>query len=193
MLADVVAPVSYAVRGTTFANDLWRYKYWRESTPAMRTSLTALLLVFLDGHGQCVWRAADMPVPDRLAVVPSGYGRQGMHPMLRLVVPYLRLPQVRLKLYPGRQGRDLDVRRFATTESVAGANVLILDDTWVSGASAQSAAAALKAAGAERVAVVVLGRHINPADPRAADLLARLDGARYDLARCAICDNRAIG
>ncbi len=193
MLADVVVPVSYAVRGTTFASDLWRYKYWRESTPAMRASLTALLLVFLDGHGRCVWRAAQMPVPDLLAVVPSGYGRQGMHPLLRLVAPYLRLPQARLKLHPGRQGRDLDLRRFVTVESVAGANVLILDDTWVSGASAQSAAAALKAAGAGRVAVVVLGRHINPADPRAANVLARLDGARYDPAKCAICDNRAIG
>ena len=48
---------------------------------------------------------------------------------------------------------------------LAGASVLLIDDTWVSGASAQSAVVALRAAGARHVAVVVLGRHIDPADP----------------------------
>ena len=52
-----------------------------------------------------------------------------------------------------------------------GSDVLVVDDTWVSGGSAQSAAAALKLAGARRVAVVVLGRHVNPADPRSAAFL----------------------
>ena len=51
---------------------------------------------------------------------------------------------------------------------VAGADVLVVDDTWVSGGSAQSAAVALKLAGARRVAIVVIGRHVNPDDPRSA-------------------------
>jgi hypothetical protein len=38
-----------------------------------------------------------------------------------------------------------------------------LDDTWTTGASAQSAAAALRLAGAQSVAVIVLGRHLPPA------------------------------
>jgi hypothetical protein len=37
---------------------------------------------------------------------------------------------------------------------------LLLDDTWVSGGSAQSAAVALKRAGSRLVATVVLGRHV---------------------------------
>jgi adenine/guanine phosphoribosyltransferase-like PRPP-binding protein len=53
-----------------------------------------------------------------------------------------------------------------------GADVLVVDDTWVSGGSAQSVAAALKLAGARRVAVIVLGRHVNPADPASARFLA---------------------
>jgi orotate phosphoribosyltransferase len=53
-------------------------------------------------------------------------------------------------------------------DPVRGADLLVVDDTWVSGGSAQSVAAALKLAGARRVAVVVLGRHVNPANPRAA-------------------------
>jgi len=60
----------------------------------------------------------------------------------------------------------------------------------VSGASAQSAAAALKQAGARHVAVVVLGRHVNPDDPAAGRLLAGLAPARYDPSACAV--HRAV-
>jgi adenine/guanine phosphoribosyltransferase-like PRPP-binding protein len=38
--------------------------------------------------------------------------------------------------------------------------VLLLDDTWTSGGTAQSAAVALKRAGARSVTVVVVGRHL---------------------------------
>jgi adenine/guanine phosphoribosyltransferase-like PRPP-binding protein len=38
--------------------------------------------------------------------------------------------------------------------------ILLLDDTWTSGGTAQSAAVALKRASARSVAVVVLGRHV---------------------------------
>jgi len=47
------------------------------------------------------------------------------------------------------------VHRFRA-DPAAGASVLLLEDSWVSGASAQSAAAALKLAGARHVAIVVL-------------------------------------
>ena len=67
-----------------------------------------------------------------------------------------------------------------------GASVLLVDDTWVSGASAQSAAAALKLAGARHVAVVVVGRHVNPADRWAGPLVAGLTPARYDSSSCAV-------
>jgi hypothetical protein len=127
-----------------------------------------------------------MPPPDLLAVVPTGAGRPGPHPLLQLVSPYLCLPGCRLALRPGRQGRDLDLDRFEVRSRPAGASVLLLDDTWVSGASAQSAAAALKLAGARHVAVVVLGRHVNPDDPASAPLLAGLAAARYDPSACAV-------
>jgi orotate phosphoribosyltransferase len=39
--------------------------------------------------------------------------------------------------------------------------VLLIDDTWTTGGSVQAAACALKHAGARRVGVVVIGRHIN--------------------------------
>ena len=216
LLADAVVPISYAVKGTPFAEDLWRYKSSREGGNSARSSsagsssarnssarsssarsssarsssagssLLALLLAFLGDHADCVWRRAAMPGPDRLAVVPSGVGRPGLHPLLALASPSLRLPLWPLAIRPGRQGRDLDVHRFQAGPGPRGGGVLLLDDTWVSGASAQSACAALKLAGAGRVALVVLGRHINPADPHAAGFAAGLAPGSYDPAACAV-------
>jgi len=210
LLADAVVPISYAIKGTPFADDLWRYKSGRAPTASAPTpasgptpasartpasaptpasagaSILALLLAFLTDHGPCVWRHAGMPAPDRLAVVPTGAGRPGPHPLLSLVSPYLCLPGWPLALRPGRQGRDLDPGRFQVLARPAGASVLLLDDTWVSGASAQSAAAALRLAGASHVAAVVLGRHVNPDDPAWARLLTGLAPARYDPSACAV-------
>jgi hypothetical protein len=192
LLADAVVPVSYAVKGTAFADDLWRYKSRPGPDPPdpairrARASVLALLLTFLTDHGDCVWRHAGMPPPRRLAVVPTGYGRPGPHPLLSLASPYLRLQVCPMAIHPGRQGRDLDQSRFLAGRVPAGTSVLLLEDSWVSGASAQSAAVALKLAGARHVAVVVLGRHVNPADPGAAPLLTRLTPACYSPLACAV-------
>jgi len=185
LLADAVVPISYAVKGTPFAEDLWRYKSSREAGAPAGRSLLALLLAFLDDHAGCVWRRAAMPGPDRLAVVPSGLGRPGSHPLLALASPHVSLPLWPLAIRPGHQGRDLDVHRFQASVGQRGCGVLLLDDTWVSGASAQSAAAALKLAGARHVAVIVLGRHVNPDDAASAPFLAGLAAARYDPSACA--------
>ncbi len=186
LLADAVVPISYAVKGTAFAASLWRYKSWPVPSAAAQTSMLALLLAFLHDHGSCVWRRASMPAPGRLAVVPTGCGRPGPHPLLALSAPYLRLPVTRLVIRPGEQGREPNVNRFSAERTRPGACVLLLEDTWVSGASAQSAAAALKRAGAQRVAVVVLGRHIDPADRLGGALAAQLTPAPYDVAKCAV-------
>jgi len=186
LLADTVVPVSYAVKGTPLAASLWRYKSWRSPDPAARACLLVLLLAFLHDHGRCVWRHAGMPAPGRLAVVPTGCGRPGPHPLLALAAPYLRLPVTGLAVRPGEQGRDPNPDRFSAERTGPGASVLLLDDSWVSGASAQSATAALKRAGARHVAVVVLGRHVDPVDRRSAPLAARLAPRAYDPDGCAV-------
>jgi len=186
LLADAVAPISYAVKGTAFATGLWRYKSRRSPDPAVRAALLALLLAFLHDHGRCVWQRAGMPAPGRLAVVPSGCGRPGPHPLLEMAGPYLRLPMTGLVIRPGEQGRDPNPDRFISERTGPRASVLLLDDSWVSGASAQSAAAALKRAGARHVAVVTLGRHLDPADERSAPLAARLAPCGYDPDSCAV-------
>jgi hypothetical protein len=166
LLADVVVPVGYAVKGSEFAQALWRYKSGRDGAQAAQSALRALLLVFLHDHGACVWRSAGLPASSHVSVVPSGRGRPGPHPLAELITPYLARPAAGLARAgpadPG--GRDLDPARFRAARPLPGAAVLLLDDTWTSGAAAQSAALALRAAGARYVAVVVLGRHVSPAD-----------------------------
>lgn len=171
-LADVVVPVAYAIRGGTLAVDLWRYK--NGASVAAGDRLRAMLLGFLRDHGDCVWRAAGMPRgPDLWAVVPTGRGRRSEHPLTAIVAPYLRPPQVAFTARSGQadRGRDLDPGWLRVRTPVRGRSVLLLEDTWVTGSSAQSAAVALKLAGADRVAVVVLGRHLDPRDSRVVRVL----------------------
>lgn len=171
LLADIVVPVSYSVAGTGYARALWAYKSDAPGQEAARRALRVMMLVFLHDHGRCIWAHAGIAAPTHVAVVPSGRGRAGAHPLRMLVEPYLALPRADLVVRPGEpvQPRDLDPGRFRAAGRLAGAAVLLLDDTWTSGSSAQSAAAALKLAGASRVAIVTLGRHVNPggliADP----------------------------
>ena len=161
-LADLVVPVAYAPKGGPHARNLWLYKSGLQGAGAASAALRLLLLAFLHDHGPCVWRRAALAGPSHLAVVPSGRGRDGRHPLRKLVAPYLAAPWADLSSRPGAsRARDLDPARFAAPRQ-PGATVLLLDDTWTSGASAQSAAMSLRRAGARAVIVVVLGRHLAP-------------------------------
>ena len=175
LLADAVAPIGYAVRGGSLAADLRRYKSDRAADAAAAAArLRGSLAAFLRGKGDALWREANMSAgPTAVAVVPSGQGRPGDHPLVGLALSCVALPLVRLSVAPEEiHTRGVNPRWVRVGDPVAGGDVLVVDDTWVSGGSAQSTAAALKLAGARRVAVVVLGRHVNPADPRSAAILA---------------------
>jgi hypothetical protein len=181
LLADVVAPIAYAVKGGRLAGDLWRYKSGAAGATEAGERLAAMLARFLREHSGQVWRAAGMIAdPGLAAVVPSGQGRPGAHPLAGIVASCVDVPIVPLSTAPGAAARarglaDGVAAGWLTVGGVvAGTDVLLVDDTWVSGASGQSAAAALKAAGARRVALVVIGRHVDPADSRSAEFLRTL-------------------
>jgi hypothetical protein len=177
LLADAVAPIAYAVKGGELAHDLWRYKSDRDGAGESASRLGEMLSGFLEEYGASVWQAAGMNGgPDAVAVVPSGQGRPGDHPLLAIAEPATGLPVIRLSVRPGyaAHGRQVSTGWLRVDGRVSGMDVLLVDDSWVSGASAQSAAAALKLAGAARVAIVVIGRHVDPADPRSGDLVRAL-------------------
>jgi hypothetical protein len=172
LLADAVVPAGYAVRGGQLASDLWRYKW--DSDEAATGRLRAMLRDFLRAHGDCVRRAAGVPEFSRVATVPSGQGRPGPHPFEAIVASCVPLPWARLSAVQAvpEHGRQVSIGWLRADAALAGQSVLVIDDAWVSGGSAQSAAVALRLAGATRVAIVALGRYVSPAGSRAGDTLA---------------------
>jgi hypothetical protein len=177
LLADAVGVIGIAVRGGRLAGDLRVYKSDYASGAAEATArLRELLASYLDNHGGALWQAAGMTAgPTAAAVVPSGRGRLGSHPLVGIARSCVDLPLLGLHLAPGViHARGVDVDWLRVTGPAAGADVLVVDDLWVSGGSAQSAAAALKLAGACHVAVVALGRHVNPDDRLVKPYLAAL-------------------
>lgn len=132
---------------------------------------------------------------DVVAVVPSKTthnddSRPGLRTIVGTVVEHTASRFERLLRPTDTEtvGRYFDPGRYVTSRDLAGASVLLIDDTWVSGSSAQSAAAALRRAGATHVACVVIGRWLTPSFGgewgTVRDSYARLP-KRFDWLRCA--------
>jgi hypothetical protein len=134
----------------------------------------ALFDGFLIAHAPCVCAAAGGPTTLALAVPSSS--RPGGSPLNRVegLAPAVcarmggAVWSSHLLVRSGTAAGHMrpDARAFtvpgALRPAVAGRRVLLLDDTYVSGARAQSAAAALRRAGAASVVIVAAGRVLRP-------------------------------
>jgi hypothetical protein len=187
-VADAVVPISYAIKGQQHAHALAAYKSAFPSGD-VQTNLLTLLLVFLKDHQACIAKAAHADHWTHVAVVPSTKGRPGEHPLRALIGDRLPVPWTRLiantEISPDL--RAFHPERFAAAaNNLTGTTILLLDDTWTTGARVQSAAYALKRAGAVRVAAVVLGRHVNPGYAGWKPLLDAIKARQYDMDTCAV-------
>ncbi len=186
-----MAPISYSIGHEYLHHTLASYKRLRgPRAEAAILQISAILSRFLCQHERCLARAAGVERFDIVTTVPSSdWTRDLHHPLHRvageLVAPtrdrYERL--LRRSSYPIEPHR-FDIRRFETARSVKDARVLLIDDTWTTGASAQGAGAVLKAAGAAVVAAVVVGRHVNR-DWHEND--RRIEQLGFDWNTCALC------
>ncbi|MBV1947585.1 hypothetical protein KUF69_14425 [Streptomyces sp. BV129] len=165
-VADAVAPVSLALKGEQYANELWRYKNAvGPQQQYFRMGLAAVLWRFVAMHEECIATHCAVPGFDTVTTVPSTSGRHD-HPLRTLVADMVGVTRDRYRelLTPtpaaAALGRVASPARY-TSSAIWGEHILLIDDTWTTGSHAQSASAALKAAGAGSVAVVVLGRHLN--------------------------------
>ncbi|GGV45027.1 hypothetical protein GCM10010293_52620 [Streptomyces griseoflavus] len=165
-VADTVVPVSLALKREQYANELWRYK--NAAGPQQqyfRMGLAAVLWRFLAAHEGCIADRCAVPGFGIVTTVPSTSGRAD-HPLRTMAAHMVGATRDRYRdlLAPipdaAALGRTVSPSRY-TSSALWGDDVLLVDDTWTTGNHAQSAAAALKAAGARSVAVVVLGRHLN--------------------------------
>ena len=162
LLADRIAFMTYAVeRGQGYSvlrgykEPQLRQRYW--STAA------TWLIWFLDRHASCAHRLAGPTRQDWLwATIPSvRSSRPGEHPLHKLVKHVWGHDFAEVDISPAGSastGRAYDPTRFVVNELPPGKHVFLIDDSWATGANAQSAATALKMAGADQVSVMVLGR-----------------------------------
>jgi hypothetical protein len=165
---DVVAPISYSVGREQLHHALARYKRLTgEVARRLGVELAAVLWRYLAAHEHCVAHAAGVAGFELVATVPSSdRERDERHP-LRWIVGELvgptRSRHARLLRRTAVEvdGRAFDGHKYEAAGALSGEPVLLIDDTWTTGANAQSAAAALKAAGSGPVAAVVIGRHLN--------------------------------
>jgi predicted phosphoribosyltransferase len=127
-----------------------------------------------------------------VTIVPSGNRfRDERHPLRWIVGELVGPTRDRHERLLQRSEADVRPRafspeKFAVTRPIDGRSVLLIDDTWTTGASAQSAAAALKAAGAGRTAVVVIGRHLNR-EWHENDRRLRGIARPFDWSKCVVC------
>ena len=190
---DAVSPISYSVAREQLHHALASYKRLNgDVARRLGATLAAILWRFLAEHEACVARIGGAPRFDLVTTVPSGDpGRDEHHPLRWIVGELVGPTRERHRRLLRRTStevapRTFDPAKFETTVSLQGEAVLLVDDTWTTGASAQSAAAALKAAGAGSVAAVVIGRHLNP-EWHENDRRIRGIARPFDWKHCAFC------
>jgi hypothetical protein len=186
-----VVPLSlYAIPGELHTT-LRRYKDGGSGADRRRyTALVVSLLArFLFDHGDCL-RSGRAGGWDFVTTVPSTV-RPGPHPLmdaLRLV-PWLATQHRETLLRgPGTMGHNIaSDDGFVVRADVQGARVLMVDDTFTTGARAQSAASALQLAGARVVAVVPVGRVIDPRQGgQTLEYWMSRSRRRFDFGRCCL-------
>jgi predicted amidophosphoribosyltransferase len=189
---DAFAPISYSVAHEQLHHALASYKrYAGSAARRLAVQLAAVLWRFLAAHETCLARAAGVDSFPVVTTVPSGdRDRDQAHPLRWIAGEVVGVTRDRHQRLLRRSSCEVALRafapeRFVAEASLSGEAVLLIDDTWTTGANAQSASAALKAAGAGPVAAVVIGRHVNR-EWHEND--RRLRALRpFDWGRCALC------
>jgi len=193
---DALAPISYSVGGSGLHREIAAYK--RDAEPFVQHAvrdLGAILERFLAAHELCVGAGEPFHL---VTTVPSSDPQRDRHNQLRRIVaelvPAVSARHQRLLVPSGVAvpARAFNRGRYRALDSLSGQRVLLIDDMWTTGASAQSAAAVLRGAGASYVAAVVIGRHLNR---NYADNQARLTQLHrgFSWESCALCLPAPLG
>jgi predicted amidophosphoribosyltransferase len=194
---DVVVPISYSVAHEQLHHALASYKrVTGEVARRLAMQLAAVLWRFLESHEQCLAHAARLDAFPLVTTVPSGESECDERHPLRWIVSELVAPtRDRHERLLRRSSHKIDAHvfspeKFLAQRSLAGEPVLLIDDTWTTGANLQSAAAALKGAGAGPLAAVVIGRHLNR-EWHENDRRLRTLRRPFDWRRCVLCRSEA--
>ena len=183
-LADAVAFSTNAVAGHQSGYVMRGYKA-RPPLEEHRTIVTLLILLALSIHAECPGRLAGAPVT-HWATVPSLPAKPGEHPLHEIVSNLAAGSEAPLGAAAKAQFHlDVNAQHFSTSVRLPpDSHVLLIDDTWVRGGRAQSAALALRTAGAAHVSALVVARWIKEDFSDNAKFLSRLSSRDYDPGIC---------
>lgn len=165
-LADVVTPISMAVKDGQLVHVLRNYKNSKKAEVRKRftNELAGVLATFLAGHRGCLGEF------DLVTIVPSTRKRENGHPLADILGRRLGSTRSTFAEVLSTRGENTRLRRpdeYAVHTEVRDRRVLLVDDQWTSGASLQSSAVALKRAGAAHVTGLVIGRRVDARPPGA--------------------------
>jgi predicted amidophosphoribosyltransferase len=194
---DVVAPISYSVAREQLHHALAGYKRLTgEVARRLQVELAAVLWRYLAEHERCITRAAGSDGFELVTTVPSSdRDRDEAHPLRRIVGELCGPTRERHERLLKRSAAPAPEREFRTDKfelvrPLSVRSILLIDDTWTTGATAQSAAATLRRGGASHVAAVVIGRHLNR-EWHHNDRRLRSIPRPFDWRRCAVHDGSA--
>lgn len=193
-VADLVASTTYAAYGpgiwNTQAHNVVRGFKAERPGPGNVEMMENLLRLGLRGHGVCP-RALLGAHSNAWAVVPSNRQGTKLVNVVRRLAATLQDEVVVTSRNDGA-GRQFTPDRWSIPEWPAAApdHVLVIDDSWASGAHAQSLAALLKQSGVEKVSIFTVARLLSPDWSESADFeKERLRGTTFDWARCPWTDD----
>lgn len=183
-----VVPITLYIKPSPMRDRLTYYKDPRgPEDAALAVEVAALVETFYSAHGGEL--AARYGHPGAAVVVPPKGTHEMPHPLQRALeaLPVRSLPPIESPLVLGNARIDRRAPHpdgFTAIERLDGRSFLVLDDVYTTGATAQSAAHALRAAGATVTAILVVGRRLNPDRlQEVATLLERQRASPFDLRR----------
>jgi hypothetical protein len=167
-VADLVAPLTYGIESTQSGTLLRHYKDDVSAEARAQHSRVIRRLVYLGimKHQSCIEKRVGKRASMRVTV-PSVNRRPGVHPFTAITQAMNAVDDSQLALVaaPGAiNDRVVSASQFVIVpkRSLSGQHILVLDDTWTTGSNTQSAALTLRAAGADHVSVMVVGRWLSP-------------------------------
>lgn len=190
-LLDGLVPIAYSL-DIGLESMLHRYKDWGPRYRWMRLPLASILVEFLERHLKCI--QDKFGSIDIAATTPKGRTARNFDHLGTILSAVTSWPlewefnlltKVRDKT-DDRGGIDPDCYRVTEASSVEGRTVLLFDDTWTSGSTIASAAAALRRQGATKVVAITIGRQLAPRFGNAEGIIEATKDRILDVRRCVI-------
>jgi adenine/guanine phosphoribosyltransferase-like PRPP-binding protein len=177
-----VVPMSTVINPSLWYGRLINYKNGSDQD---HTLVSALIAAYLTAHESRIAELLGGAI-SRITVVPSTRGRRfAVHPLARAVQRSRFFGERLVNAVTHRLGEQIARQEYKPSiyaidgAMVAGERVVLIEDLWVSGARAVSAAGGLLEAGAASVVILPIAREIRTSTPFCPEEYVNAVKARY--------------